>query len=191
MIEFVQRRKWWLWGIICLGALIALFERWRSYRENSQDQFILAAAARYRVDAALVKAVVWRESYFNPNARGASGEYGLMQIMPDTGREWAQAEGVTLFLERQLFDPGKNTQAGSWYLRKQLHRYRAADNPVPYALAAYNAGPGRADRWSKGAAATNSAAFLRQIDFPGTKRYVESVLRRHQLYRKTFPPKKP
>jgi len=187
-MNWIQRHRWWLFGIILLGALIALLQRWRTYRENSQDAVILAAAARYGVDAALVKAVVWKESWFNPNARGRSGEIGLMQIREDAAREWAKAERVRLFTHFQMLDPVKNTLAGTWYLRKWYWRYAKTDNPLPYALAAYNAGPTHAARWARqGAAATNSAAFIRQIDFPGTKQYVLSVLKRQQHYRKSLP----
>lgn len=190
MVELIKRYKWWLFAIIFLGGLATLYERWRSWHEHSQDKVILAAAARHGVDPALVKAVVWRESWFNPNASGSKGEVGLMQIMKATAEDWAKAEHVHLFTHYQLYDPARNTQCGSWYLRRLLQRYRTADNPVPYALAAYNAGPGNVTKWSKGAAATNSTEFLKQMDFPGTKKYVASVSRRYEHYRKSFPPKK-
>ena len=187
-MERIIKWKWWLFGIILLGGLILLLERWLVRRETSQDAVILAAAARYKVDAALIKAVIWKESWFNPKAKGKSGEVGLMQIREDAAREWAKAERVRLFMLYQMYDPLKNTLAGTWYLRKWYWRYAKTDNPLPYALAAYNAGPSHAARWAgKGAAATNSAAFIRQIDFPGTKQYVLTVMKRHQHYRKSFP----
>ena len=187
MVEFIKRFKWWLFALILLGSLITYYERWRGHREHSQDAVIAAAAARYGLDAALIKAVVWRESWFNPDARGTSGELGLMQLRQAAAAEWAGAEHLLWFTHAQLLDPAKNTLAGTWYLRKQLRRFPQADNPIPYALAAYNAGPTHAQRWSKGAAATNSAAFLRQIDFPGTKDYVLTVMRRQERYRRDFP----
>ena len=186
-MDLIRKYRWWLFGLIAAGGLLALWERWRTWREDSQDKHILAAAAKYGVDPALVKAVVWRESRFNPNARGRKGEIGLMQIMKDTAEDWARAERIPLFMHAQLFDPAKNTQAGAWYLRKLLRRYPQTDNPVAYALADYNAGRGNALRWMQGAAMTNSAAFLAQMDFPGTKDYVRSVSARYQRYRKTFP----
>ncbi len=188
-VDLIRKYKWWLFGLIVVGGLLTWWERWRTWRENSQDPYILAAAARYGVDPALVKAVVWRESRFNPNARGRKGEVGLMQIMKDTAEDWAKAEHVSFFLQAQLFDPAKNTQVGAWYLRKLLRRYPQTDNPVAYALADYNAGRSNVLRWMNGAAVTNSAAFLAQMDFPGTKDYVRAVLRRYQRYRKSFPPR--
>jgi len=179
----IQKRKWWLFGIIALGIVLALFDRWRVWREDSQDACIIAAARQYNVDPALVKAVVWRESQFNPRVQGRAGEVGLMQLREAAASEWAKAEKVAFYSHRQLFDPGKNTQAGTWYLRKLLARYTQTDNPIPYALADYNAGRTHVLRWNKGAAATNSAVFLTQIDFPGTRKYIAEIMARREKYR--------
>ena len=73
-----------------------------------------------------------------------------------------------------------------WYLRKLLRRYLQTDNPLAYALADYNAGRGNVLKWNYGGAATNSAAFIRQIGFPGTRAYVQAVVARYQAYRPTF-----
>ncbi len=172
--------------IIFLGGVVGLVERYRVVRENSQDAPILAAARRYRVDAALVKAVVWRESWFDPQAKGRKQEVGLMQIKEDAAGDWAKAEHLTLFTHRQLFDPAKNTLAGTWYLGKLLGRYHQADNPLPYALADYNAGRAHVLQWAKGVAATNSAAFVEEIGFPSTKEYVRAVMKRQQHYRRRW-----
>jgi soluble lytic murein transglycosylase len=188
-MEFIRRYKWWLFALILLGGLLSLWDRWRNWKENSQDGPILAAARKYDVDPALVKAVVWRESWFNPHARGTKGEVGLMQIRKPAAQEWAEAEGVRLFNHSQLFDPVKNTQAGTWYLRRLLRRYAQTDNPMSYALADYNAGRGNVLRWLKGTAATNSAVFVRQIDFPTTKNYVLTVQKQYLRYRGTFSSK--
>ena len=186
MVEYIKKYKWWLLGIIFLGAIALWLDRWHTSRESSQDEVILAAAAKHRVSPALVKAVVWRESWFNPRAKGGSGEIGLMQIMKETGSDWAAAEHVRLYLPERLYDPAKNTECGAWYLSRLLTRYARTDNPLPYALAAYNAGPGNVAKWSTGAAATNSAGFLRQMTFPGTRKYVDAVTKRFGHYAKTF-----
>lgn len=185
-----MRKRWVIWGMVLVLGL-GLLRWWQLLRiESSQDQPILAASQRYGVDPALVKAVVWRESRFDPLANGAKGEIGLMQIMEVTANEWAAAEKLKVFYHRQLFDPWKNTQAGAWYLRKLLRRYSNADNPVPYALADYNAGRGNVLKWLHGPATTNSEAFVEQIGFPGTKDYVKSVMKRQAKYREVFPPKR-
>ena len=176
--------------LILIGVLLLTFlaDRWRRSRiESSQDKNILAVARKYRVDPALIKAVVWRESRFDPQARGSKGEMGLMQIMEDTGLDWAGAQRVTLASHYGLLDPVKNLDCGTWYLARLLGRYTKTDDPVPYALADYNAGRGHVLKWLKGAAATNSAEFISQIGFPATRDYVRAVKRQRAKYANQFP----
>ncbi len=187
------RRRWLPVAALVL-LVVAVMGGWLLYvhrREHSQDAVIHAAAARYGVDGALVKAVVWREGWFDPNARGKAGEIGLMQIREPAAREWAEAERIAGFQHEHILDPGSNTLAGAWYLAKLLRRYPQTDDPVPYALADYNAGRGNVLRWNGGAAATNSQQFLTQMTFPGTRRYVETVTQRRAKYRDEFPTASP
>jgi len=170
-------------------VLAAIFVFWelREWRlDHSQDVPVRAAARRYGLEPALVKAVVWQESRFNPRARGRAGEIGLMQLMENTAQEWADAEKLEGFVHEHCFDPSTNTLAGAYYLSKVLKRYRNTDNPLPYGLADYNAGRANVLRWNTGEAATNSAAFIEAIGFPGTKKYVLSIMQRYDYYRPIF-----
>ena len=178
----MSRVKWLV--VLLAGLLLGGLGAWlfHDWRERRQDAPILAAARRYAVDAALVKAVVWRESRFNPGVRGRAGEIGLMQITETAAREWAEAERLDGFQPEHLLDPATNTLAGTWYLRKLLRRYPQTDNAVAYALADYNAGRSHVLRWNTGAAATNSTVFLQQMTFPGTRKYIEAIARRQQHY---------
>ena len=144
---------------------------------------IRAAAAHYDVDPALVKAVVWRESRFDPDARGTSGELGLMQIRAAAAGEWAEAAGIADFHHAHLLNSTSNTLCGAWYLRKLLDRYPHTDDPVAYALADYNAGRSNVLKWNSDAAETNSAAFIENIDFPTTKDYVNAVKEKYEAYK--------
>lgn len=173
------------------GRRSVVLRRWYDHRDHSQDTIIIEAANRYGLDPALVKAVVWQESRFNPRAKGKAGERGLMQVGKDAASEWAQAEKISSYWPGPMFDPRQNTSAGSWYLSKLLRRYPQTDNPLAYALADYNAGRSRVLDWNKGAASTNSALFISQIRFPSTKDYVRSVLRRYEHYRTIFPKDRP
>ncbi len=167
-------------------AGVAVYWWHQGWLERSQDAPIRAAALKYHVEPALVKAIVWRESRFAPDARGRVGELGLMQLQEDAAREWAGAERVENFRHEDCLDPRTNTLAGTYYLKKLLKRYTQTDNPLPYALADYNAGRGNVLKWNKGAAATNSAAFMEQIGFASTRDYVRAVLDRYEYYRPRF-----
>lgn len=178
----MKKSSFQLTVVLVLACGAVAYWWWAGRLEHTQNGPIRAAARRYGVERALIKAVVWRESRFNPEARGRSGEIGLMQIQEVPAQAWADAERIEGFAHEQCLDPRTNTQAGTWYLKKLLARYANTDDPVPYALADYNAGRGNVLKWNKGAAATNSSAFIAQIGFPGTKQYVKSVIRRRRLY---------
>jgi soluble lytic murein transglycosylase len=174
----MHRRRFLLLLVLALG-LFGGYIYWHGHRF---DAVIAAAARRYQMDPALVKAVVWQESRFNPKDRGRAGELGLMQVREDAAWEWALSEHITGFEHAACLDPATNTLAGTWYLKKILLRYKQADNPLPYALADYNAGRANVLKWRTGGAMTNSAAFMDQIGFPGTKNYVQAVLKRYKHY---------
>jgi soluble lytic murein transglycosylase len=171
------------WALLAALGIIAWWG-WLYWREHRFDAVIAEAARRNQLEPALVKAVVWEESRFDPNVRGHAGELGLMQIRETAAQEWADAEHLGLFEHTACLDPATNTLAGAWYLKKMLRRYSQTDNPLPYALADYNAGRGNVLKWLAGPAATNSAAFLGQIGFPSTRAYVLAVMKRYERYQR-------
>ena len=179
-------KYWWiglLVGLVVMDALVARWW-WVRRREERAEVHIEVAARKYGVDAALVKAVMWRESRFQADARGAAGEVGLMQVGRLAAQEWAEAEKLRGFEHMDLLDPRRNALAGTWYLSRLLRRYPQTDNPEAYALADYNAGRANVLRWIQGAAATNSSEFLVAMDFPSTRDYVASVLEQRERYRR-------
>lgn len=90
---------------------------------------IQEAADRNEVDPALLAALVWTESGFQPDAVSHAGARGLAQLMPAT----AAGMGV------DPDDPAQNLDGGARFLRAMLDRFGS----VELGLAAYNAGPGR------------------------------------------------
>jgi soluble lytic murein transglycosylase-like protein len=100
----------------------------------SLDRMIGASAAEFRVDPALVEAIVQNESAFDPGATSAAGARGLMQLMPET----AASLGVI-----DAYDPAQNVRGGTRYLRGLLDRF----HDVALAIAAYNAGPRAVERY--------------------------------------------
>lgn len=182
-------RRWW--PVLPLVALVVLAFIWNQRRQSERqfDSLIEMAARRYGVDAALIKAVIWKESRFDPQARGRVGEAGLMQIREAAAADWTRAEKIPPVTEAQLFDARTNVLAGAWYLSHLLRRYRGTDDPLPYALADYNAGRTQVLRWLKEGARTNSAEFLARMDFPGTRAYIEAVRERREHYERSSRPR--
>jgi hypothetical protein len=115
------------------------------------DALIDKVAARHGVPARLVRAVIAVESAGQPQARSPKGAMGLMQLMPQTARQYTVANP---------YDPATNIEAGVQHLRNLLDRF-----PLAEALAAYNAGEAAVQR------------FGGIPPFPETERYVSRILR--------------
>jgi len=103
--------------------------------DNAYSDLIQAAAAKYGLDANVLKGLIKQESGFNPNAGSPAGAQGLTQLMPAT----AASLGVT-----DVHDPAQAIDGGAHYLKMQLDRF---GGDYTKALAAYNAGPGAVQRF--------------------------------------------
>ncbi len=169
------------------GDPIYTFYEWMSpARFKQYDDLVRSVAMEHHLDPMLVKAVVWRESRFDPKKHGAAGERGLMQVSEKAANEWARENKIDNFRVEKLFDPKTNLEAGTWYLRRAFERWETQSDPMPFALAEYNAGASRAQRWSggNGADAMSAQTFLKKIDFPGTRKYVDSIIARYEFYKR-------
>ena len=155
-------------------------------RFQQYDGLVRATATQHGLDPMLVKAVVWRESRFDPQKFGSAGERGLMQVTERAAREWARETRVENFRVEELFDPKVNLQAGSWYLARALQHWKTQSDPIPFGLAEYNAGASRAQRWAggEGSGQISASEFRERIDFPGTRNYLETVLARLEFYQR-------
>ena len=132
---------------------------------------------QYDLDPALVCAVIYTESSFKETATSRVGAKGLMQIMPQTGAEIAEALGEP-FSEERLYDPEVSIRYGCYYLREQLDRF---DQNEAVTLAAYNAGPHRAELWIS-EYGLDSRVHIGYIPFGETDRYVDKVLQAKENY---------
>ena len=169
------------------GDVIYTAYEWISpARFHQFDNLIRTVAAEHELDPMLVKAVVWRESRFDPRKIGSAGERGLMQVSERAAREWARETQVANFHADDLLDAKTNLEAGAWYLRRAFQHWEHQKKPAVFALAEYNAGASRAQRWANNDpdAPISDRAFRNNIDFPGTRNYVTSVLQRYEFYRK-------
>ncbi len=126
------------------------FEWLSPARFQQYDPLIHAVSTANKLDPMLVKAVVWRESRFDPKKLGGAGERGLMQVSEIAAQDWAQENKIENFRVEELFDPKTNLEAGAWYLRRAMLHWQEASDPTPFALAEYNAGASRAQRWAGG-----------------------------------------
>ncbi|MFZ0506478.1 MAG: lytic transglycosylase domain-containing protein [Chthoniobacterales bacterium] len=165
-------------------------KNWSDFKQY--DSLITQIANEHLLDPRLVKAVVWRESQFQTDMVGRNNERGLMQVSEIAAREWAKSNTVPNFEPNQLFNPEVNLEIGCWYLSKALQRWNSQTEPVPFALAEYNAGKSRVDRWIRVALQRNkqplsAEAFEDSIDFPSTAHYVRTILARYDYYKRRGP----
>jgi len=168
------------------GDVVYSIYEWVSpARFHQYDELIRSVASEHEVDPMLVKAIVWRESKFEPRKVGSSGERGLMQVSALAATEWARQNHADDFQPEQLFDAKQNLEAGTWYLQRAFKHWQNESDPMPFALAEYNAGASRAQRWAADAGAGASSETFRQtIDFPGTRQYVELIIARYEFYKR-------
>jgi soluble lytic murein transglycosylase-like protein len=115
------------------------------------------AAVSHGLRPEFVRSVAAVESAFREKAVSPKGAIGLMQLMPGTASD----------LGVDPRDPAQNAHGGAKYLKELLLRYKNAKDPVRFALAAYNAGPGAVDRYGT------------VPPYRETRDYVERVLRKY------------
>jgi len=124
----------------------------RATDTSEYDELIEAAATRYRIPAALVRAVVHAESNFDPTAVSHAGASGLMQLMPETAER--------MFV-RDIFEPRENIEGGTRYLRVLANLY---GGDMVKMIAAYNAGPTAVDKAGGGVPPyAETQAYVRKV----------------------------
>jgi soluble lytic murein transglycosylase len=139
-------------------------------------------AAEKHLDPALIAAVIYAETKFDPRPSSAGAE-GLMQILPGTAKYLARRSGATAFTIADLGTPAVNIAYGSYYLRYLLDQYGGSEM---LALAAYNGGMTNVDRWIERARSQGGQLSINQIPFPETRAYIQRVLQAQQDYRHTY-----
>jgi soluble lytic murein transglycosylase len=148
----------------------------------SDASIIRRQAAEKHLDPALIAAVIYAESKFEPRESSAGAE-GLMQILPETAYYLAHLSGGRSFTAADLATPEINVAYGSYYLRYLLNHY-GGDEML--AVAAYNGGLANVDRWVARARAAGGSLTVGAIPFPETREYVQRVLSAQQDYRSTY-----
>ena len=142
----------------------------RNAQERDLDPYLLAGLIR-------------QESEFNPQAVSRAKAYGLTQIRPATGRQFARTAGVSKVTTRVLYQPAANLKIGSSILRSMLDQQ---GGKVEQTLAAYNAGPHRVVEWMAWSTYREPAEFVESIPFTETRDYVQAVLRNAEMYRRLY-----
>ena len=136
---------------------------------------------RFNVSRNLVRAVMRQESMFSPTILSPVGAMGLMQVMPNTGREIARDLRVP-FEQSMLLDPEINVKFGAYYLGRRLRQF---NGNMEKATAAYNGGAHNVNRWiTRNSDMLNDIPlFVEHIGFFETRQYVKIVMENYWIYR--------
>ncbi|MFD2436690.1 transglycosylase SLT domain-containing protein [Modicisalibacter luteus] len=163
LADYAQQRGWYATLVqttIAANQWDAL--AWR-FPSAYQDSFLRWGDAN-GVDPFLLMGIARRESAFNNEAVSPVGARGLMQLMPGTAAHVSSQLGIDTPSMGELFEPETNIRLGSHYISRMLDRY--SGNRLA-ATAAYNAGPGRVDRWLS--EAPGSSIFSWRVSLSGRR----------------------
>jgi soluble lytic murein transglycosylase len=171
----------WQWDQIAIVTLVKA-DYWDDLALRFPVKYLDAVqhnASRQAIDAALILGIIRQESMLDENARSAVGALGLMQIMPNTGKQMAHQLKETWQLESSLFHPSTNIKYGSYYYKQLLLRF---GGHFALAMAAYNAGPNRVIKWLPTDRAMPADIWIEIIPYKETRKYVASVLSYTTIY---------
>jgi len=144
---------------------------------DKYDTLIGKSSEKNSIDPMLVKAVISKESNFNPNARGKAGEIGLMQIRTCVASDWAKEFNCTMPTESDMAVPAVNIEIGSWYLARAIRSWSDYKHGVVLALCEYNAGRKRALEWIP---CRKSGKIM--IGIESTRTYVLDIISRYNEF---------
>jgi soluble lytic murein transglycosylase len=139
------------------------------------------AAAR-KLDPFLMTALIAQESTFQADVRSAANAYGLMQVVPATGRRYAPTLGIRPFRTARLTEAETNIRIGMAYFSDLMRQFGG----VAPALAAYNAGENRVARWLAERPGVDQDEFIDDIPFPETQNYVKRIIGTAEDYRTLY-----
>ena len=175
-----MRRLFWLVALVAIlaGAFAYVNETGPNWYERIRyplrySQYVRVHAREHGLDPALVAAVIYQESKFDPKAQSSSGAIGLMQLTPSTAHGIAIRTHGSAFATSDLYDPDINIRYGVWYLHDLFAKYHTER----LVLAAYNAGQGNVDRWR---------AHGQAIQFAETRAYVSRVEHLRSVYARAW-----
>jgi soluble lytic murein transglycosylase len=157
-------------------------EFWEMFYPLGWRDALTTSAGRASLDPFLVAAVVRGESSCYPRARSRVGARGLMQLMPDTGREVARARQIPFPDADVLDQPGPNLEIGTIFFGGLFREFGDAR----LATAAYNAGPTRVREWWANRKTDDLEIWVEQIPYNETRAFVKRVMLSWQEYQRVY-----
>lgn len=146
---------------------------------NAYLPSIVSWSKQAQIRPSFAAGVMRAESALVVDAVSGANAYGLMQLLPSTGKRIAKSEGVPFTSNQRLFDPDFNIRLGTRYLSELLGKQSLSEYAV---LAAYNAGPSRMALWHTQRGHLPVDVFVETIPFKETREYIARVLSFDLIY---------
>ena len=138
----------------------------------------------HQLDPYVVAALIAQESTFTADVKSSANAYGLMQLLPSTGRQYAKRLGLPRFSLGMLTTAEQNIKMGTAYFADLVKQFGG----LHFALATYNAGPSRIAKWIAAKPGLERDEFIDDIPFPETQNYVKRILGTAEDYRRLYGP---
>jgi soluble lytic murein transglycosylase len=175
-------------GIACLRGIFPDYasmriaalpdEAWQLLFPVRHWDIVSAEATKNQLHPSLILGLIRQESAFNEKARSSADARGLMQLLPATASKLARQAQIPRYNAEKLFQAETNIVLGTRYLDFLMQRYGKTE----LALAAYNAGSTRVDRWLKEFGDVDMPEFVEKIPFSETRGYIKQVLSNQAFY---------
>ncbi len=184
-MKWLLKKRVLLLLFIGFTAILFLSTNWMSwfypiYYKNE----IRTHSTTYEIDPFLVAAIIRVETNYKTGRESRKGAIGLMQLMPETAK-WAleKAKLPDVSLERLKVEPSANIELGTWYLSSLSRQFEGNRVAV---IAAYNAGPGKVQRWLNEGDWDGTEAAVKNIPIGETRHYVQRVIYYYEQYTEIY-----
>ena len=162
------------------NAEIAL---WKQAFPIAYPDMVNVFSEHHSVPAYFLYSIMSVESTFHPHPVSIANAYGLLQVIPRTGRRLASELRYNEFSPELLLKPEVSVYFGSYYLGKLLEKFKGQEL---LAAAAYNAGPHRIESWIRANPNRPMDLFVENIPYREARGYARSVLERIAYYRRLY-----
>lgn len=183
-----MKKRTFIIGIIIAIILIIFIikpQNWflKKLYKLEYSEYVYKYAQENEVDPYLIFAIIKAESNFKRNIRSNSGAIGLMQLMETTAVEVANEIKEEVAIKEALYNPEINIKIGVRYYAYLLKHYEGKQY---LALAAYNAGMGKVDKWIKDGIIQQDGSNLENIPYKETNNYVRKIIRNYRIYKDLY-----
>lgn len=184
-----MKKKTFIIGIIVIILILMILmikpQNWflKKLYQLEYSEYVFSYAQENDIDPYLIFAMIKVESNFNRNITSNSGAIGLMQLMEATAIEMANELGEEVVVKEALYNPEKNIKIGVTYYAYLLNHYKQNEY---LALAAYNAGMGKVDKWIAEGTIKEDGSDIENIPYKETNNYVRKIMRDYKIYQSLY-----